>query len=95
MQYMTNGFLHATPHKVGLNTNERFSFAYFHEPNFRAVVKPLPGYAAGQNPVEGIHYGTHFTNMSLQNFPDRETTRRIISEGRYDMLSTSELRLHI
>ena len=66
MQYMTNSYLPSTPHKVGLNTRERYAFAYFHEPSFQAVARPLPGYEAGQEPQEGIHYGTHFTNMFMK-----------------------------
>ncbi|KAF4505756.1 hypothetical protein G6O67_007672 [Ophiocordyceps sinensis] len=92
MQYMTNGMLQSTPHKVGLNTRERFAFAYFHEPNFRSTVRPLPGFNGGQEPLEGIHYGTHFTNMCLRNYPDRITTRRLVAEGRYRMLGCEELR---
>lgn len=42
MQFMTNSFLPSTPHKVALNTRERFAFAYFHEPNFNAVCQQLP-----------------------------------------------------
>lgn len=92
MQYMTNSYLPSTPHKVGLNTQDRFAFAYFHEPNFRSVAKPLPGYNVGQSPQEGIHYGTHFTNMFLRNYPDRITTQRMLAEDRYKLLSTPELR---
>ncbi|CAN8097789.1 unnamed protein product [Discula destructiva] len=93
MQYMTNSFLPSTPHKVGLNTRERFAFAYFHEPSFQAVVKPLPGYNVGQEPQEGIHYGRHFTNMFLRNYPDRITTQRMHAEGRYSLLSEPELKI--
>ncbi|KAH6610050.1 2-oxoglutarate-dependent ethylene succinate-forming enzyme [Trichoderma cornu-damae] len=92
MQYMTNSFLQSTPHKVGLNVRERFAFAYFHEPNFRSVVRPLPGYNAGQSPIGGIHYGTHFTNMFLRNYPDRVTTARLREEGRTLLLGSEELR---
>lgn len=92
LQYMTNNVLQSTPHKVGLNTRERFAFAYFHEPNFRSVVKPLEGFNGGQAPVDGIHYGTHFTNMALRNYPDRVTTKRLVAEDRYRMLSSPELR---
>lgn len=92
MQYMTNSYLPSTPHKVGLNTRERFAFAYFHEPSFKAIVKPLQGYDAGQAPNDGIHYGTHFTNMFMRNYPDRITTQRLISENRYKLLSNEELR---
>ncbi|KAL6910172.1 hypothetical protein GGI43DRAFT_2963 [Trichoderma evansii] len=92
MQYMTNNFLKSTPHKVGLNVRERFAFAYFHEPNFRSVIKPLPGYNAGQSPIGGIHYGTHFTNMFLRNYPDRVTTARLREEGRYHLLGSEQLR---
>lgn len=92
MQYMTNNVLQSTPHKVGLNVRERFAFAYFHEPNFRSVIRPLPGHNAGQSPFEGIHYGTHFTNMFLRNYPDRVTTARLQQEGRYRLLESEELR---
>ncbi|KAL6880817.1 Clavaminate synthase-like protein [Trichoderma novae-zelandiae] len=92
MQYMTNNFLQSTPHKVGLNVAERFASAYFHEPNFRSVVRPLPGYNVGQSPIGGIHYGTHFTNMFLRNYPDRITTARLREEGRYPLLQSEELR---
>lgn len=92
MQYMTNNVLQSTPHKVGLNVRERFAFAYFHEPNFRSVIRPLPGHNAGQSPIEGIHYGTHFTNMFLRNYPDRVTTARLQQEGRYRLLESEELR---
>lgn len=92
MQYVTNGFLRSTPHKVGLNARERFAFAYFHEPNFRAVVRPLPGYDAGQQPVDGVHYGTHFTDMALRNYPRRLSTTKLVREGRYAMLRGDSLR---
>ncbi|CAH0035662.1 unnamed protein product [Clonostachys rhizophaga] len=92
MQYMTNSALPSTPHKVGLNIDERFAFAYFHEPNFQAVVKPLPGYDAGQEPRGGIHYGKHFTDMFIRNYPERITTERLQSEGRYKLLETESLR---
>lgn len=97
MQYLTRNYLTATPHKVGLNTQERFAIAYFHEPNFQAVLKPLSEGCGGlaEQPVddtEGIHYGTHFTNMFLRAYPDRITTRRLLAEDRYQMLQSPELR---
>jgi len=92
MQYMTNSFLPSTPHKVGLNTRDRFAFAYFHEPSFQAVIKPLPGYDVGQSPKEGIHYGTHFTNMFMRNYEERITTKRMKAEDRYRLLEKPELR---
>ncbi|KAL8408122.1 hypothetical protein RB594_006793 [Gaeumannomyces avenae] len=92
MQYMTNSYLPSTPHKVGLNTAERYAFAYFQEPSFQAVCKPLPGYEAGQEPRDGIHYGTHFTIMFLRNYPDRITTQRLLAQGRQRKLSEPALR---
>ncbi|KAK6852365.1 hypothetical protein PG995_010916 [Apiospora arundinis] len=92
MQYMTNSYLPSTPHKVGLNRRERNAFAYFHEPSFQAVARPLPGYEEGQEPREGIHYGTHFTNMFMRNYPDRITTQRIHAEARYRKLADPALR---
>ncbi|KAK4200335.1 putative 2-oxoglutarate-dependent ethylene/succinate [Triangularia verruculosa] len=97
MQYLTRNHLVATPHKVGLNTRERFAFAYFHEPSFQAVLKPLNGGVIPQAPPaqekdEGVHYGTHFTNMFIRNYPDRITTKRLVAEGRYGLLERPELR---
>ncbi|EAW08943.1 putative 2OG-Fe(II) oxygenase family oxidoreductase [Aspergillus clavatus NRRL 1] len=92
MQYLTNSYLPSTPHKVGLNTRERFAFAYFHEPSFQSVITPLEGYDGGQNPREGIHYGTHFTNMFMRNYPDRITSQRIIRENRKALLADRALR---
>ncbi|KAK4223755.1 hypothetical protein QBC38DRAFT_372465 [Podospora fimiseda] len=98
MQYLTRNYLTATPHKVGLNTRERFAFAYFHEPSFQAVLEPLQGGCGGKasqlssNDTEGVHYGTHFTNMFIRNYPDRITTHRLMAEDRYSLLSRPELR---
>ncbi|KAF2835959.1 Clavaminate synthase-like protein [Patellaria atrata CBS 101060] len=87
MQYVTDSYLPSTPHKVGLNTRERFALAYFHEPNFSAVMRPLK-----RPEEEGIHYGTHFTNMFMRNYPTRVTAKRMLEEGRMDMLKKKELK---
>jgi isopenicillin N synthase-like dioxygenase len=80
MQFLTNDILPSTPHKVGLNTSERYAFAYFHEPNFSSVIEPLAEYR------EKIHYGTHFTNMFMRNYPERVTAKRIHAEHRLELL---------
>jgi isopenicillin N synthase-like dioxygenase len=85
MQYMTNDFLLSTPHKVGLNTRERYTFAYFHEPNFSSVIQPLPEYGAVN---KDIHYGTHFTNMFMRNYPERVTAKRMRAENRMAILDS-------
>ncbi len=38
LQFMTDGYLLSTPHKVKLNTRERYALAYFHEPNFSSAL---------------------------------------------------------
>lgn len=81
LQFMTGGRLLSTPHKVRLNTRERFALAYFHEPNFQACARPL--FEASD---EHIHYGTHFTNMFTRCYPQRITTRRIEAEDRWSVL---------
>lgn len=93
LQYMTGSVLPSTPHKVGLNTSERYAFAYFHEPAFGAVCRPLPGYDEARA-GGGIHYGTHFTNMFMRNYPDRVTTHRLRREDRYALLNKPGLRQH-
>jgi isopenicillin N synthase-like dioxygenase len=89
MQYLTNSYLPSTPHKVGLNTRERFAFAYFHEPRFEAVLRPLDKFLTSTVDDAGIHYGTHFTNMFMRNYPDRITSRRIQYERRLDILNSA------
>jgi len=82
LQFLTDGRLLSTPHKVKLNTRERYAMAYFHEPNFNAIIRPLAEPASG----DYIHYGTHFTNMFLRCYPDRITTRRIEAEDRLSVV---------
>ena len=81
LQFMTGGRLLSTPHKVRLNTRERFALAYFHEPNFHACARPL-----FEPSDEHIHYGTHFTNMFTRCYPQRITTQRIEAEDRWSVL---------
>lgn len=80
MQLLTNGVLAATPHKVALNTTERYAFAYFHEPNFNTVIETLPEFRTR------VHYGSHFTKQFMSNYPDRITSERIRDENRLDVL---------
>src|SRR6266536_712582 len=82
LQFLTDGRLLSTPHKVKLNTRERYAMAYFHEPNFHAIIRSLAEPASG----DYIHYGTHFTNMFLRCYPDRITTRRIEAEDRLSVV---------
>jgi len=79
LQFLTGGRLLSTPHKVRLASRERYTLAYFHEPSFGAVVRPLD---SEDGDSEYIHYGTHFTNMFTRCYPDRVTTQRINREGR-------------
>jgi 2-oxoglutarate dioxygenase / 2-oxoglutarate/L-arginine monooxygenase/decarboxylase len=83
LQFLTGGTLLSTPHKVTLNTRERFALAYFHEPNFQACVRPL----TDPTTDEYIHYGTHFTNMFMRCYPERVTTQRIHAENRLSTLT--------
>ena len=78
LQFMTDGYLLSTPHKVRMNTRERYALAYFHEPSFVASARPL--FDATRE--ERIHYGSHFTNMFMRCYPERITTQRIHAENR-------------
>ncbi|GAA3431245.1 hypothetical protein [Kutzneria kofuensis] len=66
-----------------LADRERYSVAYFHEPDFPAALRPL----AGGEPEEVIHYGSHFTSMFMRCYPERVTTRRILAEDRLEILA--------
>jgi isopenicillin N synthase-like dioxygenase len=70
------------PATVKLNTRESYTMAYFHEPNFDAVVRPLTDPASNEH----IHYGTHFTSMLVRCYPERITTQRIVAEGHLEAL---------
>ncbi|MFI6436519.1 2OG-Fe(II) oxygenase family protein [Streptomyces sp. NPDC050759] len=82
MQFMTGGALLSTPHKVRLAARERYTLAYFHEPAFDAVARPLDA----PDSAEYLHYGTHFTRMFMRCYPERVTTARIEAEGRLKVL---------
>lgn len=83
LQYITGDTIMATPHKVELHPKkERYAIAYFHEPNFGCSLSPL----VGSNIPEKVHYGKHFTDMFMRCYPQRLTTLKIISEGRYALL---------
>jgi 2-oxoglutarate dioxygenase / 2-oxoglutarate/L-arginine monooxygenase/decarboxylase len=82
LQLLTDGRLLSTPHKVKLNTRERYTMAYFHEPSFEARVHPL----SDPHGDDYLHYGTHFTNMFMRCYPDRITTQRILREDRLSVL---------
>lgn len=90
MQFMTGGALLSTPHKVRLADRERYALAYFHEPAFNAVARPLNGLETG----EFIHYGTHFTNMFMRCYAARVTTTRIEADGALKVLERIRTETH-
>jgi isopenicillin N synthase-like dioxygenase len=71
MQFVTEGKLLSTPHKVTLTDKERFAFAFFYEPSFNTVLTTI------SKSDEKVHYGLHFTNMFLRCYPDKEVSKRI------------------
>ncbi|KAH0536166.1 hypothetical protein FGG08_006930 [Glutinoglossum americanum] len=89
LQYLTSSLIRSTPHKVGLNSRARNVFAYFHEPNFSALLKPLPECASDSPDRQGVHYGTHFTNMCMRNYPERITAKRVLAENRMEILPST------
>lgn len=82
MQFLTDGHLLSTPHKVALADRERHSLAYFHEPAFESCLRPLND----RTDSDHIHYGTHFTNMFMRTYPEQAATRRIRAEDRLSVL---------
>jgi hypothetical protein len=79
-------------HRVCLSSTERFSFAYFHDPNFDTFLQPLLPLAGGDYDLEkaaaedtkekykGIYYGAYFTRLLMATYPNRPATKRIILE---------------
>ncbi|UJR18140.1 hypothetical protein I4U23_005040 [Adineta vaga] len=52
-QLLTDGVLLSTPHKVHRAEKERYSIAYFHEPNFQQIIKSVNKTDA----TDFVHYG--------------------------------------
>jgi hypothetical protein len=47
---------------------------------------------SGKSQEGGIHYGTHFTNMFMRNYPERVTSKRLVRENRASLLDQDPLR---
>ena len=88
METWTNGRYKATLHRVARNLTRqppraRYSVAYFHEPNFDAVISPLdlrhlldvhtPTFADPSS--VRIHYGRHYTNKIMRSFDQTDSPR--------------------
>ena len=77
MQFLTGGYLRSTAAQLPTG-----GLVYFHEPNFQATLRPLPG--SGQRP--SMHYGSHFTSTFMRRHPEHPTTWRILAERRLAVL---------
>lgn len=75
LQLITNGYLASTPHKVSLNTKDRYALAYFHEPSFGSVIETRKEFSEVEK--HSVFYGEHFTNMFMRCYPNRITTQHI------------------
>ncbi|MER6914385.1 2-oxoglutarate and iron-dependent oxygenase domain-containing protein [Streptomyces sp. NPDC000594] len=92
LQILSGGQVRSTPHRVRPTDRERHVIAYFHEPNFQALVQPLRHTRGGGDPLppdmeRRVHYGTHVTSMFMRCYPERLTTRRLRDEGGLDRLA--------
>jgi isopenicillin N synthase-like dioxygenase len=63
MQDWTGGAWHSTLHRVvnppGLGTAARLSMAFFHQPNWDAMISPLPVVGATQTGFQPVNSGAH------------------------------------
>jgi isopenicillin N synthase-like dioxygenase len=87
-QLLCGGQIPATAHKVALSSTERFSFAYFHDPNFNAVLRPLVELAPSvydsaeeRRKYNPIHYGTYFTHLLMSTYPERNNTKLLLADN--------------
>ena len=72
VQIWTNGLYQPTVHRV-VNSHpsaSRISIPFFFEPNYEAVVQPLPEFCpVGQPPkYSPVRYGSHLESKVLRNF---------------------------
>jgi len=76
LKIWTNGVLQATPHRViHRNTSYRVSIPFFFEPNFDALIKPLPPFLSDEennnnnnNCLAAKVYGDHLVDKVYNNF---------------------------
>ena len=58
----------SSPHRVVLNRSERYSTAFFYDPNFSAMIEPqVPSAAPAENEAR-IHYGEYLMARFAKNY---------------------------
>tara|TARA_Y100001934_G_scaffold24569_1_gene27224 strand:- start:443 stop:1399 length:957 start_codon:yes stop_codon:yes gene_type:complete len=58
----------SSPHRVVLNRNERYSTAFFYDPNFSAMIEPQVSSATSTENEVRIHYGEYLMARFAKNY---------------------------
>ena len=75
LKYMTNdGFASALHRVVNRSGRERYSVPFFVNPDFDAVLRPLPAFADAAAPVAPLHAGEHMTTFYRNLWPSAGAT---------------------
>eukprot|EP00474_Spongospora_subterranea_P011980 CRZ12438.1 hypothetical protein [Spongospora subterranea] len=65
----TNGVYRSTPHKVNsVPGSDRVSIPFFFEPNYDALITPLPHFGGSPGDDDGVVFGEHLSKRVLSNF---------------------------
>jgi isopenicillin N synthase-like dioxygenase len=77
LEFLTNGVLRATQHRVPLTTWERYSLIVFHAADVDQVLQPLPQFVSSENPprYQPITQAAHIlqqTYAGIDNFREME-----------------------
>ena len=73
LSYWSGGRWPSTPHRVTLGKKERYSIAFFFDPNFETQVQPFPSLLQPGNDDSPIHYGNYLMHRFNNNYDYRST----------------------
>ena len=68
LSVISGGRWPSSPHRVVLNRDERYSTAFFYDPNFDAVIRPQVPPATLTQTETPIHYGQYLMARFAQNY---------------------------
>ena len=68
LSVISGGRWPSSPHRVVLNRNERYSAAFFYDPNFNAKIEPQVPSATPKGNEARIHYGEYLMARFAKNY---------------------------
>ena len=72
LSVISGGRWPSTPHRVVLNERERYSVAFFFDPNFDAAIYPMLSAGLPSREVLQVHYGEYLMERFDKNYHYRD-----------------------